>query len=1141
MSQGNGFQPRQLDQINTSEGQPLCATSAPDWFIRPDSRYGAPFAPKRQGNKVKFFTTGDAYFKDVAAAIVNAKKSIFITGWQINYEVRLDGDKRLWDCLAEALRKNDKPDIYIMPWLSPKAGVDTGDFETMLAAFILNAGLEERKVWCMPAIQQSDMDNLGTFFSHHQKLVVIDNEIAYTGGIDLAYGRRDDNNFRLGADGRTARELYNPCIPPIKTIPSHQQYPFMTTFELLGAALMEGDELSKAQRWLWGNLDNDQVNALRQKKQSAVDWLADKAKYGLRMIAAGTAYATGGAMDFANFIQEQFTPEGIEKWKQTLTGWHQTLGDIIAAIHDEANTLERTDSTLSRWLEETRALQHDVGNWLARAEQQQHLSPEETAKLHENADRLYARISGWLERAQQQLPQIRPHTQAISARLQQAVSRLEQQLSDWHKAYAPELDRLQQELVTWAQKIKQNAQRITAEQLDQGSALLSAWSEQTGAGSFVAWLRDTPTPVITAQAMEEFDAIATPFLLYVHSVLDRMSDAQEMEPYSYLADPNTLLIPPGGAMLDPERQPRMPWHDVQVRVEGTAVEDMSRNFVDRWNSIQKRYEGTVQSMPSLLADTLEFIDTNMAPVPFKPHYLPVPQPVPPQGNLYAQVLRSAPQRLLRQERAAPHAANTSANACQANCMQAMLQAISGAQQFIYIENQFFQSDFGEVDYATPPKDESQTANATDVEEKPYIDGPMQSLIEFEQIPGYERYAARLGLEGEFEDNYDRLDKINYYALAEMIRTHEADDFVAALITVINNRRLIRTINAIQSPQDKIQNQLCDALAERIEAAIEMGEDFHVYMVLPVNPEGPLNMFTLMNQVHLTMQSLSLGTLSLVKRIQRAMAMKAQMDSGIPEDIASENIDKFQLRGEAWLVYEQENWQRYLTLLNLRTWESLNGLPVTEQIYVHSKLLIADDRVAILGSANINDRSQIGNRDSELAVVISGGEPQQSMLNGCSPQPICPEVQKLRIDLWRKLFALDVTHEQVGVAAATQLEPMLEQPAAPATWQAIQSQASDNQAAFEEAFTHIPHNHASIWPTWPESHNGSMPFESAFWQQTTPSTPPKKVAGFITSLPLYWTRRENNNSGFNLSVLAQHHEQEQENLYATSYTASGAST
>jgi phospholipase D1/2 len=34
------------------------------------------------------------------------------------------------------------------------------------------------------------------------------------------------------------------------------------------------------------------------------------------------------------------------------------------------------------------------------------------------------------------------------------------------------------------------------------------------------------------------------------------------------------------------------------------------------------------------------------------------------------------------------------------------------------------------------------------------------------------------------------------------------------------------------------------------------------------------------------------------------------------------------------------------------------------IYVHSKLMIVDDRVVICGSANINDRSMMGDRDRQ---------------------------------------------------------------------------------------------------------------------------------------------------------------------------------
>jgi phosphatidylserine/phosphatidylglycerophosphate/cardiolipin synthase-like enzyme len=38
--------------------------------------------------------------------------------------------------------------------------------------------------------------------------------------------------------------------------------------------------------------------------------------------------------------------------------------------------------------------------------------------------------------------------------------------------------------------------------------------------------------------------------------------------------------------------------------------------------------------------------------------------------------------------------------------------------------------------------------------------------------------------------------------------------------------------------------------------------------------------------------------------------------------------------------------------------------------VHSKVMIVDDRIAYIGSSNINDRSLLGSRDSEVLLVDS---------------------------------------------------------------------------------------------------------------------------------------------------------------------------
>jgi len=65
---------------------------------------------------------------------------------------------------------------------------------------------------------------------------------------------------------------------------------------------------------------------------------------------------------------------------------------------------------------------------------------------------------------------------------------------------------------------------------------------------------------------------------------------------------------------------------------------------------------------------------------------------------------------------------------------------------------------------------------------------------------------------------------------------------------------------------------------------------------------------------------------------------------------------------------------------MRNWSVLMGKLVQEIIYVHSKLMIVDDKYVICGSANINDRSLLGKRDSEIAAVIKDEEFLDSILN-----------------------------------------------------------------------------------------------------------------------------------------------------------------
>ena len=83
---------------------------------------------------------------------------------------------------------------------------------------------------------------------------------------------------------------------------------------------------------------------------------------------------------------------------------------------------------------------------------------------------------------------------------------------------------------------------------------------------------------------------------------------------------------------------------------------------------------------------------------------------------------------------------------------------------------------------------------------------------------------------------------------------------------------------------------------------------------------------------------------------------------------------------------------------MRNWAVLMGKLVQEIIYVHSKLMIVDDKYVICGSANINDRSMLGKRDSELAAVVQDTEFIDSVQNG---KPV--KVGKYAFSLRKKIF------------------------------------------------------------------------------------------------------------------------------------------
>jgi len=71
-------------------------------------------------------------------------------------------------------------------------------------------------------------------------------------------------------------------------------------------------------------------------------------------------------------------------------------------------------------------------------------------------------------------------------------------------------------------------------------------------------------------------------------------------------------------------------------------------------------------------------------------------------------------------------------------------------------------------------------------------------------------------------------------------------------------------------------------------------------------------------------------------------------------------------------YGKDTWKSLLRVLCLaKTYRMENNAWNFMTIYIHAKVLIVDSKVAVVGSANLNDRSLLGTGDSELNLRIDG--------------------------------------------------------------------------------------------------------------------------------------------------------------------------
>ncbi|KAK4191127.1 putative phospholipase D1 [Podospora australis] len=186
------------------------------------------------------------------------------------------------------------------------------------------------------------------------------------------------------------------------------------------------------------------------------------------------------------------------------------------------------------------------------------------------------------------------------------------------------------------------------------------------------------------------------------------------------------------------------------------------------------------------------------------------------------------------------------------------------------------------------------------------------------------------------------------------------------------------ITSTETLNNKMTNGIGDALVRRIIRAHENDEDWRAVILIPLMP-GFQNEVNEQDgtSVRLILQcqyrSICRGEHSIFGRLRTA---------GIdPED--------------------------YIQFFSLRQWGKMsNNILTTEMLYIHAKCIIVDDRVALIGSANINERSMLGSRDSEAAAIVRDTDMIWSTMGG-KPYRVGRFAHTLRLRLMREHLGLDV--------------------------------------------------------------------------------------------------------------------------------------
>lgn len=143
--------------------------------------------------RVAVLMENEAYFDALASALSKARRSVVILGWQFDPRTRLDPETRPGDRQAEIghqlrmmVKTRPELDVRLLIWKSP-----------LLIAASQGFYPHRAQGWFRKRMVEFRLDQPGPLGAcHHQKVVVVDDAVAFCGGGDVSTDRWDSEAHR---------------------------------------------------------------------------------------------------------------------------------------------------------------------------------------------------------------------------------------------------------------------------------------------------------------------------------------------------------------------------------------------------------------------------------------------------------------------------------------------------------------------------------------------------------------------------------------------------------------------------------------------------------------------------------------------------------------------------------------------------------------------------------------------------------------------------------------------------------------------------------------------------------------------------------------------------------------------------------